>query len=388
MTPETFRAPTVSDAMEAVQRKLGPGALIVSVRQVTDGPVWQVWRSPQYEVIAMGATASQNGAEVQRQIAASMPTPTPSVPPAAPAPVTPQAPAAPQPSPTRELLQQLLARAEAQAAEASQTPPAALGTLRAALLAQGLDEGLTKKLLRASAEPFSRREPDDLAWLQAYIAAQLQAEIRTRPESSLLTDRVVCLVGSAGAGKTTTAAKIAATLLQRPDWHARKLVWVCADTISAGAVAEARQFTDALGIPLRVAYTPGELAALVANESGADFVLVDMPACNPYQERSVVEVGEFLTALPQRATTLVAPATSKDADLQQALAVFKPFNLKNLVLTRLDETRTYGGVYNLAWRSQTPLLYFSLGPRIPNDLQPAHTSALVDALMGKDWSLR
>ncbi len=117
-----------------------------------------------------------------------------------------------------------------------------------------------------------------------------------------------------GSGKTSTIAKLAA-------YHSkslgRKVAWICADTVSAGAIAQSRLFTDALGISLHLAYTPDDLVAAVQAETDADLILVDTPSCNPFQESSVIELGDFLSALRERTTFLVASANSKDTDLNK-----------------------------------------------------------------------
>lgn len=53
MITKTIRAESMMAALETVQKDLGPEALIVSVRQVPGGPIWQVWKNPVIEVVAV-----------------------------------------------------------------------------------------------------------------------------------------------------------------------------------------------------------------------------------------------------------------------------------------------------------------------------------------------
>ena len=53
MGTQTFQAESVTDALQNVQRELGPDALVISVREVPGGPAWQVWRKPMIEVVAL-----------------------------------------------------------------------------------------------------------------------------------------------------------------------------------------------------------------------------------------------------------------------------------------------------------------------------------------------
>jgi flagellar biosynthesis protein FlhF len=257
--------------------------------------------------------------------------------------------------------------------------PAALADARRRLLAQGVDESLVQKALTACVENLSPRSLQAENRVQKQLRSQLEVHLRVRPGREGMDERVVCLVGVSGAGKTSSAAKLAAHHTQA---GSGKVAWVCADTVRAGAIAEARVYAESLGIPLHLAYTPEELAGVVAEAQDAGLVLVDMPGCNPYREASVVELAALLTAVPRRTTYLVAPATARESDLAQALAAFSPFGLQGLVVTKMDETDRFGDIFNLAWHSQLPLAYFTTGSRALGDLQPAAASSLVSALFG------
>jgi flagellar biosynthesis protein FlhF len=255
-------------------------------------------------------------------------------------------------------------------------------------LEQGLDEQLLKKTVTVCKETLNPRFLEDEVHLQHYLTLQLQAQIRVSThalssgEPLSRGERVVCLVGSSGSGKTNLCAKLAARRVQQAG---RSVAWVCADTLSAGAIAEAELYTRAMGIPLHVAYTPAELGEILRSQSAADLVLVDTQACNPYSEGSVVQLGEYLAVMPGRSTYLVCSAASKDVDLKKSYAALKPFNLSGLAFTHLDETNTFGNVFNLAWHSRLPLAFFSAGPIVPDDLQPAAVECLTTALFTGKW---
>ena len=147
-----------------------------------------------------------------------------------------------------------------------------------------------------------------------------------------------------------------------------------------GAIAEARTYTDALGLPLSIAYTPADLIQALKDASGADLTLIDMPGYNPLDETQVEELGTFLAEIPNRALLLVASASQKEKDLFQAAASFGIFGLNGLVITKMDETLSLGSVYNLALKSQIPLVYFSSGKGTAGGFQTASAEGLVSTL--------
>jgi flagellar biosynthesis protein FlhF len=190
-------------------------------------------------------------------------------------------------------------------------------------------------------------------------------------------------VGSSGSGKTATAGKLAftyASLLRK------KVHWVSADTVRTGAIAETRAFTDALGIPMHLIYTPEDFTHSAPAWEGADLVLVDTPGLNPCCEAQMVQLGALLTEIPQRCTYLVASATTKESDLAQAASSMGLYSLQGVIFTRLDETYTYGSVYNTVRSSLLPMAFFASGKAADANLAFADAARLVDALMGKGWS--
>ncbi len=425
MATQTFRAPDVMTALEEVQRQLGPEAIIVSVQQVQAGPSWQVWRKPEVEVIAMpgkppaALPPAAPAPQLQPEAKTAEKAPEPRKPAAPPSAFKPAAAPAAKPGarnaaahPKARSGQRKMDPAQAEAlrrlteklrtmqpidptpppavkeegetqesAPASSLPPA-LQHARHLLLEQDVDPDLIEQLTTACAEMLSPRALQDEARLRDYLKLHIAAYLRSRPAGNPTADRVVCLIGMSGSGKTSISAKLAAHYSQG---LGRKVSWICADTVGAGAISEARMYTEAFGIPLHIAYTPDELETAVNDEKAADLIIIDTPGCNPYRESSVIELGDYLAAVPGRSTYLVAPATYKEKDLNKALASFRQFNLKGLVLTRMDSTATYGNVLNLAWRSQLPIVYFSTGPRIPDDLRPASPALLVSAIFGEEW---
>jgi flagellar biosynthesis protein FlhF len=245
------------------------------------------------------------------------------------------------------------------------------------LLDQGVDVSLARRVCQVSADTLGVQTAMDQKKLEAYIRRQLEASIKVHLETPRKEGRVICLVGSSGAGKTSFAAKLAVRYRRELQ---KSVAWVCADTVRTGGIAEARAFSEAINVPLQVAYSPRECASIVGSLSGTDLIIVDTPAANPRNEESIMETGALLTAITGRNTWLVVSATAKESDLINTAAAFSAFKPGALVATKMDETNTYGAIYNLAMRTQIPLAYFCSGPRVLDDLHPAAASRLVQSL--------
>lgn len=373
---QTFRARSVTAALQEVQRALGPDAIVVSVRQITPTGLLGALKEPQVEVMAM---PGGSGDTVPPE------SPAPGTPPADTGPLRTQAagPESPEPQPPAEAQPAGSEGAAGQEELKKRFPvtPPGLLKLQEQFLRQSLEPQLVKKLITGCLEVLPPRLLKDDDYLRRYLSMQLQALLQVNNGQPASGREVLCLAGTSGVGKTSLCAKIAATAAQN---GAPPVAWVCADTVTAGAIAQARQYASALQIPLHTPYTPQELADTVAGLDDG-LVLVDLQSFNPYQEKSIVQFADYLTALSERTLLWVFSAATKGVDLQRAYQVLKPFGIDGLAVSHLDDTGSFGSVFNLASRSRLPLYYFSTGARVPEDLHPARRETLVQAIMQEKW---
>jgi flagellar biosynthesis protein FlhF len=245
------------------------------------------------------------------------------------------------------------------------------------LLSQGVETGLVQKVCQISADTLGYQAALDENRIMEHLRRQLEAYIKVQREFTPKEHQVICVIGPSGAGKTSFCAKLA---VRYQKVLKRSVAWICADTIRTGGINEAKSYTQAINLPLSVVYTPQELFDAVESFNDQDLVIVDTPACNPRKEDSLVEIGAFLSAIPNRITWVVVPATAKENDLIYTVAALNSFKPRALVATKMDETSSFGALYNLSLRSQLPFMYFTQGAQIMDDLLPAAGSRLVHAL--------
>ena len=100
----------------------------------------------------------------------------------------------------------------------------------------------------------------------------------------------------------------------------------------------------------------------------------------------MIELGALLSEMPKRCTYLAASATTKEADLFQTSAALGMFKIDGLILTKLDETPSFGSIYNFARKYQVPLSFFTTGKEAARNLDVADPARLVAALFGMNWN--
>jgi flagellar biosynthesis protein FlhF len=180
---------------------------------------------------------------------------------------------------------------------------------------------------------------------------------------------VFAVVGPTGVGKTTTIAKIAARFALRHS--VEQLGLVSTDTYRIGARQQLSNFARILRAPMHVAESSDELRRVLDGFASKKLVLIDTAGMS---QRDVRLANQFATlqAPGHRVRTVLALSAGADRGcLAEALNVFQSANPEALIVTKLDEAASLGGVLSLAIRVGLPIAYLSDGQRVPEDLHLA-----------------
>ena len=383
MMPRAFRAKNMPAALAAVQKALGNEALIVSVHPIPAGPAWQLWRRPGVEVVAMPSAvdslySSTDDPAVKRDLEGDPVPVRPEEPPPPAATVVDRPPGAmlSRPAPPS-----LSGERESQGVvQAAPDLPPALAVLQERLLNQEVESAWLSQAIRTVMEGSNARILTDESLIRELLRQEMHRRLRSDGGACLIRRKVIFLIGTSGCGKTSACAKIAAYAMKA---LGKQIHWISADTTRAGAIAKAQAFTAPLGIPLHLTYRPEELPSLLHGDSDSELFLVDTPGCNPYRQEEHAELDALLEEIPDRHILWVAPATAKESDLQDMYTAFSHLGIGGVVITKLDETRSLGGLFNFLQHSQLPIAFLSHGPRIQGDLHTGETSLLVSLLLGE-----
>lgn len=244
----------------------------------------------------------------------------------------------------------------------------------------GLDALLIRQIVQTAHEVLALEKLDDKREVLDFVHAQLVSRVKV-DASQVKTGVPIFLVGPSGAGKTTTCAKLA---VYYSNVQNKKVIWVCADTVRFGAVLEARNYCETIGIPMQPVYSPAELKALLESiRNEFDVILIDMPAFNPMEEMNLQEMGAMITAANARKVWIVAPNTASSEALRLVVNAIKPFKPSGLLFTKLDETTQFSNAINLSFYSQLPITFLGHGCQLIHEITPAKPELLVRALFAE-----
>jgi flagellar biosynthesis GTPase FlhF len=190
----------------------------------------------------------------------------------------------------------------------------------------------------------------------------------------------IALVGPAGAGKTTSVAKLASRLVR----GGRRVGLCSTDVERPGALAPLESCAEALQISLDVAGSAAELRAALARSRHRDALLIDTEGHAPAGPGRLQELGQALAGAATEGELhvwLVLPATASRPALERALETWRPASPEAFVVTHLDETRAPAPVLELAAEQALPLAFLGDGCDLARDLHRASAERIADLFL-------
>lgn len=250
------------------------------------------------------------------------------------------------------------------------------------LLEQEIDQHLLDEWLE---KVFQQRDENVTAIssfdLEQALRDEIRASVETRLGGGILsTTKIVYVAGPTGVGKTTTIAKLAAEQLFR---HRRKVGFITSDTYRISAVEQLRTYAAILNVPLEVVQSPGDMQRAVQRLEDCDLILMDTAGRNYRNELLVSELQSLLSPTKESETYLVLSLTSKGKDMKAITEHFSKFGLGKVIFTKMDETGSYGAMFNLLHTYPLALSYMTNGQNVPDDLLLPDTDTLMELLLGE-----
>jgi flagellar biosynthesis protein FlhF len=276
-----------------------------------------------------------------------------------------------------------------------------LADVYARLMTAEVDPALSKDIidrLEASmaTDAFFLRAPDgrenganrwkslrlDPARLEVFVQAELErrAPIMPRLGSEGKSGGVVALVGPTGAGKTTTLMKLATSDVVA----GRTLRVLSLDTSRIAGQMQLQSFASNLGITFATVASIHALPAMVADASKKDLVLIDTPGYSGNDSRSAELAAGVLARCPGIDVHLVAPGYMKGADLRRCIQRYQMFAPAKLLVTKLDETQTFGSAFSEAAYAGLAISFLTTGPAVPEDIRAASVEDLLSMALDRE----
>jgi len=262
---------------------------------------------------------------------------------------------------------------ESQLSHLSQTDLKRTNPLKAALIRRLEQLGIEQSLALSLVAPISPDIGLESAWRQTL--GLLSHQLKVTQDDILDKGGVIALVGPTGVGKTTTIAKLAARFSLR---HGnRQVALISTDSYRIGAQEQLLNFGRILDVPTYPVNNAEELSLKLNDLQDKRLILIDTAGMSQRDIRLSEQLQTLNECSNRIKTYLVMAANTQTSTLQDATRTFFKSGLSGAILTKLDETTSFGGSLSTMIQFDLPVAYISDGQLVPEDLHPARAHSLV-----------
>ena len=195
---------------------------------------------------------------------------------------------------------------------------------------------------------------------------------------------VVLMAGLQGAGKTTTAAKLARLLIER---EKKKVALVSADVYRPAAIEQLRTLAEEVGarfIPSAVGQQPlaiAEGALADAKTRFDDVLIVDTAGRLSIDDRMMAEIAALHRSLAPVETLFVVDAMTGQDAANTAKAFNDALGLTGVVLAKADGDARGGAALSVRAITGKPIKFIGVGERT-DGLEPFHPDRMASRILG------
>lgn len=237
-------------------------------------------------------------------------------------------------------------------------------------LTYGLDKDICNKVLKTINNSTSQQD----CWHQAIV--YLKKMIPIYQGDIAKPRKIIALVGPSGVGKTTTIAKLAAKFSLYNS--AKKVLLVTADCQRIGAQEQLKVYSRILGIELRILHEGQTLDNILTEYDITErLVLVDTAGVNCNGKLRYEQYSYLMSNRLVIEPYLVLSANVQSSNIEEITDYLKPLKLMGCIITKADETKKLGNAVSVSIKYGLPIVYYSQGQRIPEDLQAVDVNTLL-----------
>ncbi len=195
---------------------------------------------------------------------------------------------------------------------------------------------------------------------------------------------VYMMEGLQGAGKTTTAAKLAALLKKKKD---RNPLLVACDIYRPAAIEQLKVNGEKLGIPV---YSPGsdikppviaKMALEEAKSKGYNLILLDTAGRLHVDQDMMDELKEIKAKVPVTQSILVLDAMTGQDAVNVAQSFDDQIGVDGVILTKLDSDTRGGAALSVRAVTGKPIFYAGMGEKL-TDLEQFYPQRMANRILG------
>lgn len=191
--------------------------------------------------------------------------------------------------------------------------------------------------------------------------------------------RVKMFIGPTGVGKTTTLAKLAARYSMMKK---RSVGLITTDNFRIAAAEQLETYAKIMGLRMERASTRDSFAKALKSFADKDVILVDTPGKARPDDGYLNQLEQ---TLPERSveTNLLINATGSEDYLDNLVSAYSRFRIDHLIVTKIDESRRFGVLFDVLSRTKKPVTYWTCGQNVPQDIEEVTPARMANLMLGR-----
>jgi len=193
----------------------------------------------------------------------------------------------------------------------------------------------------------------------------------------------VLLAGLQGAGKTTTAAKLAKFLKES---EKKRVLLASVDIYRPAAILQLERLAEQIGVGFLKtdATDPLEICAKAqeaARNGNVDVLIIDTAGRLHVDDEMMVEIKKIDQKVKPHQRLFVVDAMAGQDALNSAKAFHEALDLTGIVLTKADGDSRGGAALSVRHLTGRPILFLGVGEKV-DALEPFHPDRLASRILG------
>ena len=200
--------------------------------------------------------------------------------------------------------------------------------------------------------------------------------------------RVIVLIGPTGVGKTTTIAKMAASIFSdysknRENYQYRpRIRMITTDTMRVKALEQLSGWANFMDLDVDQAQTVDDLKVLYERyAANSDYIFIDSAGYSPNDSEHIGKMrAVFNVKNMNESIYLTFSAGTGARDLENILRNYDVFGYKSVIVTKCDETTSFGRLISVLSQKGKKIAWITTGQDVLGTMQKANAAWFLNNL--------